>query len=394
LTFRNESGQAIKVLGGGSVQQNEKGEITGLRCIYLNVSEMRAYQRDAKVKSAKLESIFNSTRYLLMFTIDKSFHVTSVNQNLKRVLKEQFGFETILGSPIIDWLKEFTSEEFYKGQFQLFVRAAQGVQQQFELPLVNQAGEVVWYQLFVNPVAYDEGTEELSCIAYDITERKEIDNQIREALKEKEILLQEVHHRVKNNLQVISSMLNLQRRFVDDPKMLEVLEESQNRISTMSFIHESLYRNTDFSSIGFSDYLERLTQNLIHSYSNVSSRVELVSQLDDVHINLKQAIPCGLIVNELVSNCLKYAFKGRETGKILLRVERKGDELEIEVADNGVGLPDNFDFETNESLGVYLVQALTDQLDGKLLVDNKLTNNALETEHGASFLVRFTPLTD
>jgi PAS domain S-box-containing protein len=394
LTFRNESGQAIKVLGGGSVQQNEKGEITGLRCIYLNVSEMRAYQRDAKVKSAKLESIFNSTRYLLMFTIDKSFHVTSVNQNLKRVLKEQFGFETILGSPIIDWLKEFTSEEFYKGQFQLFVRAAQGVQQQFELPLVNQAGEVVWYQLFVNPVAYDEGTEELSCIAYDITERKEIDNQIREALKEKEILLQEVHHRVKNNLQVISSMLNLQRRFVDDPKMLEVLEESQNRISTMSFIHESLYRNTDFSSIGFSDYLERLTQNLIHSYSNVSSRVELVSQLDDVHINLKQASPCGLIVNELVSNCLKYAFKGRETGKILLRVERKGDELEIEVADNGVGLPDNFDFETNESLGVYLVQALTDQLDGKLLVDNKLTNNALETEHGASFLVRFTPLTD
>jgi len=394
LTFRNESGQAIKVLGGGSVQQNEEGEITGLRCIYLNVSEMRAYQRDAKVKSAKLESIFNSTRYLLMFTIDKSFRVTSVNQNLKRVLKEQFGFETILGSPIIDWLKEFTSEEFYKGQFQLFVRAAQGVQQQFELPLVNQAGEVVWYQLFVNPVAYDEGTEELSCIAYDITERKEIDNQIREALKEKEILLQEVHHRVKNNLQVISSMLNLQRRFVDDPKMLEVLEESQNRISTMSFIHESLYRNTDFSSIGFSDYLERLTQNLIHSYSNVSSRVELVSQLDDVHINLKQAIPCGLIVNELVSNCLKYAFKGRETGKILLRVERKGDELEIEVADNGVGLPDNFDFETNESLGVYLVQALTDQLDGKLLVDNKLTNNALETEHGASFLVRFTPLTD
>ncbi|MFZ9054929.1 MAG: PAS domain S-box protein, partial [Flavobacteriales bacterium] len=98
LTFRNESGQAIKVLGGGSVQQNEKGEITGLRCIYLNVSEMRAYQRDAKVKSAKLESIFNSTRYLLMFTIDKSFRVTSVNQNLKRVLKEQFGFETILGS--------------------------------------------------------------------------------------------------------------------------------------------------------------------------------------------------------------------------------------------------------------------------------------------------------
>ena len=296
--------------------------------------------------------------------------------------------------PIIETLKEFTNNEFYQGQLNLFARAAQGTQQQFELPMVTKTGEVVWYQLFVNPVLFEEGAQELSCIAYDITERKEIDNQIREALKEKEILLQEVHHRVKNNLQVISSMLNLQRRFVDDPKMLDVLEESQNRISTMSFIHESLYQNSDFSSIGFADYLERLTQNLIHSYSKISARVELISQLDDIHINLKQAIPCGLIVNELVSNCLKYAFKGRETGKVFLRVEKKGEELEIEVADNGVGLPEEFDIETNDSLGVYLVQALTDQLDGVLVVDNKQSDKTLDSNGGASFLVRFTPLTD
>jgi len=124
------------------------------------------------------------------------------------------------------------------------------------------------------------------------TERRLI-NKCRSTLKEKEILLQEVHHRVKNNLQVISSMLNLQRRFIDDPKMLDILEESQNRISTMSFIHESLYQNSDFSSIGFAEYLKRLTQNLIHSYSRVSANVKLESVLDDVHINFKQAIPCG-----------------------------------------------------------------------------------------------------
>ena len=162
----------------------------------------------------------------------------------------------------------------------------------------------------------------------------------------------------------------------------------------MSFIHESLYKNSDFSSIGFSDYLERLTQNLIHSYSNVTARVELTTKLDDVHINLKQAIPCGLIVNELVSNCLKYAFKGRDEGKIFLRVERVGENLEIQVADDGVGLPEDFDFETNESLGVYLVSALTDQLDGTLTVDNKHRDNALEWTNGASFLVSFTPLTE
>ncbi len=394
LNFRSRDGEDLRMLGGGSVQTNTKGDLIGLRCIYLNVSEVRAYKRSALMQSAKLESIFNSTRYLLMFTIDQEFNVTSVNQNLVDILKEQFDFDTFVGTPIIKLLKEVVSEEFYKGQFQLFDRAAEGVQQQFELPLVNQQGQVVWYQLFVNPVQYEEGTNELSCIAYDITERKEIDNQIREALKEKEILLQEVHHRVKNNLQVISSMLNLQRRFVDDPKMLDVLEESQNRISTMSFIHESLYKNSDFSSIGFSDYLERLTQNLIHSYSNVAQGVELVSELDDIHINLKQAIPCGLIVNELISNCLKYAFKDMSSGKIYLRVQSVGEQMEIQVADNGVGLPDDFNFETNESLGVYLVQALTDQIDGKLIVDNKHSDNTLEWATGASFLVSFTPLTD
>jgi two-component sensor histidine kinase len=260
--------------------------------------------------------------------------------------------------------------------------------------LVNQNKEETWYQMFVNPVSYGDDHEELSCIAYEITDRKEIDQQVRSTLKEKEILLQEVHHRVKNNLQVISSMLNLQRRFIEDPKMLDILEESQNRISTMSFIHESLYQNSDFSSIGFTEYLKRLTQNLIHSYSRVATGVALDCTLDDVHINLKQAIPCGLIVNELVSNSLKYAFPNKEGGTINLRVERKGEDIEIEVSDDGVGLPDDFDFETNESLGVYLVQALTDQLDGTLVVDNNHNENTLEKRLGASFLVRFTPLTD
>jgi len=394
IQFRSKLGQELRVIGGGSKQINGNNELLGVRCIYLDVSEVRAHQKDARRKSAKLESIFNSSRYILMFTINRQLEVTSMNNNVQGMLNQQFGFETSLGSPIIALLKNQTSPQRYKNQFQFFQRAFQGVQQQFELPLVDKNGDEVWYQMFVNPVSYGDDHEELSCIAYEITDRKEIDQQIRSTLKEKEILLQEVHHRVKNNLQVISSMLNLQRRFIDDPKMLDILEESQNRISTMSFIHESLYQNSDFSSIGFAEYLKRLTQNLIHSYSRVSANVELTCVLDDVQINLKQAIPCGLIVNELVSNALKYAFPEKRGGTIELRVEEKGQDIEIEVSDNGVGLPDDFDFETNESLGVYLVQALTDQLDGSLLVDNNQSENPLEKESGASFLVRFTPLTD
>jgi PAS domain S-box-containing protein len=394
VRFKSKTGQELLLIGGGSAQLNSQDEVTGVRCIFLDISEMRAHQLEARQKSAKLESIFNSSRYILMFTINRKLEVTSMNDNVQGTLNHQFGFETALGSPIIDLLKNHTSDVSYKNQFQFFARAFQGVQQQFELPLMNQKKEEVWYQMFVNPVSYGDDHEELSCIAYEITDRKEIDQQVRSTLKEKEILLQEVHHRVKNNLQVISSMLNLQRRFIEDPKMLDILEESQNRISTMSFIHESLYQNSDFSSIGFTEYLKRLTQNLIHSYSRVATGVSLDCVLDDVQINLKQAIPCGLIVNELVSNSLKYAFPNKEGGTIQLRVERKGEDIEIEVSDDGVGLPDDFDFETNESLGVYLVQALTDQLDGTLVVDNNHNENTLEKRSGASFLVRFTPLTD
>ena len=202
------------MLGGGSVQTNPKGQLIGLRCIYLNVSEVRAYQRSALVQSAKLESIFNSTRYLLMFTIDQKFNVTSVNQNIVEVLNEQFGFETIVGTPILELLKEVVSEEFYKGQFQLFVRAAQGVQQQFELPLVNQQGEVVWYQLFVNP-QYDEGTKELKHRLRH--HRKEsIDNQIRSF---KEEFFFKRHHRSKTTCR---SLQHVEFAHVmDDAKMLE-----------------------------------------------------------------------------------------------------------------------------------------------------------------------------
>lgn len=394
IIVRGKTGNEYRLLGGSTSQLDQNGQVVGFRSIFLDISEMRAYQKDALIQSAKLQSIFNSTKYLLIFTLDKDLRITAVNRNIVSTLKNQFGFDVTAGSPIIDLLKDVAAEGLYKGQFKLFKRAAQGSQQQFELPLKNTHGELVWYQLFVNPVEYGEGTEELSCIAYDISERKEIDNQIRAALREKEILLQEVHHRVKNNLQVISSMLSLQRRFIEDPKMIEVLEESQNRITTMSFIHESLYQNTDFSSIGFSEYLTRLTQNLIQSYSKVASGVELLMDMDEVHINLKQAIPCGLIVNELVSNALKHAFHGITNGKLHIAVKKNEGLISIEIRDNGVGLPHDFNFDTNESLGVYLVQALVDQLDGKLIVNNKQADNPLESEVGASFLFSFTPLTE
>jgi len=383
-TFAARNGQSLAVLGGASARFDERGERIGLRCMFLDITDMRRHERAARVQSAKLESIFTSTRYLLMFTLDRADGVTSVNENFREVFARRFGVEVTLGMKFLEVLRYRAAADHYQGQHHLFERAFDGTAQQFEWALEDVAGETVWFQMFVNPIRSDDGSAEVSCIAYDITERKEMEGQIRGALKEKEVLLQEVHHRVKNNLQVISSMLNLQRRFVSDPGIVQVLEESQNRIATMSFIHESLYRATDFSSIGFSEYLQRLAGNLMTSYARRDCRVELHTELEPVFLNLDQAIPCGLIVNELLSNAMKYAFVGRAAGVVTLRVGQVAGRVQIEVRDDGVGLPEGFDWKTHDSLGMYLVQALIEQLDGELEIGKG---------PGSSFLVSFTPST-
>ena len=385
--FVAADGKVLTMLGGATIQHNDKGKPTGVRGIYLDITDMLLHERRAKTQSAKLESIFDSTENMIMFTMDSADRVNAFNKNFKNIFEYDFGLTFDGSKSFIEKISRVVDEEPYQGQLRLFLRAMEGKPQQFELPLKTVHGESRWYQVFLNPVSLGEDQREISCIAYDITERKEIDRAIRSALKEKEVLLQEVHHRVKNNLQVISSMLNLQKSFVKDPETLNLLEESTNRIATMSFIHESLYRNTDFANISFAEYLQRLSANLIQSYSRSDCEVVLQTVFDEVYLSLEQAIPCGLITNELVSNSLKYAFPDRAQGTITLRIQHvEGGAVELEVSDDGVGLPPGMDFAKNDSLGVYLVQALTEQIDGELVV-----TSVDQGRKGCSFLVRFTP---
>ncbi|MFN4233423.1 MAG: PAS domain S-box protein [Bacteroidia bacterium] len=208
-------------------------------------------------------------------------------------------------------------------------------------------------------------------VSRDITESKNAEKQIKEALKEKEILLKEVHHRVKNNLQVISSILNLQSSYVSDENTLNILKESQNRIKTMAFIHESLYQNKDFAQIKFSEYVVNLSNNLVHSYGLNNKLIDLKLEIDEVFLNLDDSIPCGLIINELVSNALKYAFCDKEQGQIEIKVKNKSGYLYLCVADNGIGLPTNFSIENTQTLGLQLVSSLCEQLDAELKLSSK-----------------------
>jgi two-component sensor histidine kinase len=203
---------------------------------------------------------------------------------------------------------------------------------------------------------------------------------MQESINEKEILLQEVHHRVKNNLQVISSILNLQSSYVKDENSLSILRESQNRIKSMSFIHESLYQTKDFSGIEFGGYILSLANNLVHSYSLEVGLVKLTTEFDDMHLSLDQAIPCGLIANELISNSLKYAFDKGQHGELFISAKHKDSKVTLIISDNGKGLPEGFDYENSDSLGLQLVYTLKDQLDASIQVF---------TKKGTKYLITF-----
>jgi PAS domain S-box-containing protein len=208
-------------------------------------------------------------------------------------------------------------------------------------------------------------------IIRDITERKEAEELTKASLKEKELLLREIHHRVKNNMQIISSLLNLQSRHVKDADDAELFRESQDRIRAMALVHEELYRSKDFSCIDLGSYIGNLTRSLCRSYSISGSRVVINADVHQVDMNISTAIPCGLIINELVSNSLKHAFPDGRKGEIRVSLKNLGEEeFELTVSDNGVGMSHDPDLDESETMGLQLIKGLAEQqLNGRIEVD-------------------------
>jgi PAS domain S-box-containing protein len=203
-------------------------------------------------------------------------------------------------------------------------------------------------------------------VAKDITERKRIESQIKESLNEKEVLLKEIHHRVKNNMQVISSLLNLQSGYIKDEQTRELFKESQDRVRSMALIHEKLYQSADLARVDFAEYIRNLTEYLFNSYGANSAKVAIKTDVDSVSLGINAAIPCGLIINELVSNALKHAFPENRGGEICIDLRRRDGTFELVVSDDGVGFPNDVDFRNTESLGLQLVNTLTSQLGGTI----------------------------
>ncbi|HAJ61637.1 MAG TPA: hypothetical protein DCP31_22265 [Cyanobacteria bacterium UBA8543] len=221
-------------------------------------------------------------------------------------------------------------------------------------------------------------------ISLDICDRKQADAQIQASLHEKEILLQEIHHRVKNNLQIVSSLLDLQSESIQEPATLELFRESQNRVKSMALVHEKLYQSKDFTRVNFAEYVENLISYLFRAYGVSEDHIYLNLDIAQVTLNIDTAIPCGLIVSELVSNALKYAFLDNLQGliSISLRSNESNNFLLI-VKDDGRGMPIDFDFKSVKSLGLQLVNILTKQLKGTLELDR---------HNGTEFRVSFSEI--
>lgn len=238
-------------------------------------------------------------------------------------------------------------------------------------------GAVIDMDVRVNLIHYG-GKEAMCVVSNDISIRKRADMQLRASLSEKEVLIKEIHHRVKNNLQIISSLLNLQSPNLQDPITLAQFQDSQNRIRTMALIHESLYRSDDMAQIDLGPYLRDLTSHLLASYQTQRSGVALKVETDDIHLDIDTAIPCGLIVNELVSNALKRAFPNGREGEIKVEMRCNGSgQYLLVVGDDGAGMPGSVDHRTTSSLGLQLVNSLTRQLDGTVEVQSPGTRFAI-----------------
>lgn len=195
--------------------------------------------------------------------------------------------------------------------------------------------------------------------------------QLEKALEEKEMLLKEIHHRVKNNLMVISSLLSLQSRYIKDKKALAVFKESQNRAKSMALIHEKLYRSTDLKRIDFGEYIRTFSAELYHSIVGDPRQVKLELNVEHVMLDINTSIPLGLIVNELITNSMKYAFPPGSKGKIKIDFYPQDDYFILNVSDDGIGIPEEVDVENTKSLGLQLVNSLTEQINGQLTVNRK-----------------------
>lgn len=311
-----------------------------------------------------------------MVTLNREGYIKNINFTCSQLLG--FDGSQIIGKPFSIFLHKNGFPEFMS----YLKKCSSSEVCSNELMLNAKDNKEITVQIFSTLVSeYISGEQVIHCTVIDITEKKESEELIKKSLKEKSILLKEVHHRVKNNLQIISSLLNLQSNFMKSEELFEILLTSRNRVRAMALVHDKLYKTNNLSEINIEDYIKDLSRNLFESYSAQQKKISLNMDVKNILINVDMGITVGLIVNELITNSVKYAFKGRDKGEIDISLDNDDKGLHIlMIKDNGVGIPENVNPRSSDSLGFQLVFSLIEQLKGSLEINR---------ENGTEFKIQF-----
>ncbi|MDD1706163.1 MAG: PAS domain S-box protein [Methanoregulaceae archaeon] len=393
MTLKRSNGMPVPVSVSSHLFYQSDGSIEGIEGIFHDITELRKEELARKQSEQTLSSIINFLPDAT-FVIDKSGTVIAWN----RAVEELTGVPAseMIGKSNYEYSKAFygyrhpilIDQVLQPGNENVPAGAIPEPPQgklitETEITPENGRRAIVWAQ--ATPLYDLDGivTGAIETVR-DITSRRKSEEALREALLQKDILLKEIHHRVKNNIQVISSLLSLQSRTASDDVTKEILRDAQNRIRSIALVHEQLYKGKELVAIDYNAYLVSVINYLYHTYGVKPEIIQTKIHADKVFLNMDQAVPCSLIINEMITNSFKHAFPGGRRGEITIDVTDDGKDILIHYRDNGIGIPGTIpSIDTSKSLGMNLINGLTRQLNGTIRMD---------CENGVDYLVSFKKL--
>jgi PAS domain S-box-containing protein len=339
-----------------------------VQSIYHDITN-RKQAEEAIKESENLKSSILQTALDAIITIDHEGRIIEFN----KAAEQMFGYTTeeVLNKEMGEVIVPPDYREDHEKGMNRYLETGNSkiMGERLNMEAVRADGTIFPIELSINKI---EGTDPPKFTGFmrDITDRKRKEQKILYSLKEKKIMLQEIHHRIKNNMAVVSGLLELQAMSTEDKNLKDILKKSQMRIHSMAMIHEKLYSSKSLAEISFSDYAQELVQFIVDSIDDIDTQITVRYRMDAGKLNINQAIPCGLILNELVVNCYKHAFPEQDVGTILVGFLKEGDTVTISIEDNGKGMPDNFDIDEQQTLGMTIIKTLSSQLEGDLSIQS------------------------
>jgi PAS domain S-box-containing protein len=355
----NETGKAWYKCSVIPVMEDNK--VVNLIVVSKDITEVKLSEIRMKNKHERLYSIINNTKDIIL-SIDRDHRLTEYNSTFSDLVEKSSGKRELFGDKVLDYVHP-TKHEHLKAIYERVFKGETVIDIEKYPTLANS---FLYFETSYNPILdYNNVIIGISIFSKDISDRVYDQQKLVEALKQKKILLSEIHHRIKNNLAMVSSMLHLKEMLIDNEEAKHALSDSRRRIKSTALVHEMLYRNDLFDKISLRDYLEQL-------FNNLNSDIELVIEGDDTYLNLTKALPFGLMMHELMMNSIKHSFKGRDRSRLTLKPSMQNETLHIDYCDCSGEFPEHVDFYDTSTTGLMLIHTFIEQLDGKIdLVSKK-----------------------